>query len=89
MAGKGNPKTGGRNKGTPNRISGLLKTAIIEAAEQAGGDEGLVGYLAEQAKDNPAGFMALLVKVLPLQEAEETRRRDSEGMMDLNLISFP
>jgi hypothetical protein len=75
MAGTGKPKTGGRQRGTPNKVSGLLKTAIIEAAETAGGDDGLVGYLAEQAKDNPAGFMALLVKVLPLQEAEETRRR--------------
>ncbi len=89
MAGPGNPKTGGRQSGTPNRISGLLKTSILEAAEQAGGDAGLVGYLAGQAKDNPAVFMTMLIKVLPLQEAEDDRRRNSAGMFDLDLLSSP
>jgi len=28
--------------------------------------------------------MAMLVKVLPLQEAEETRQRNSGGMIDLS-----
>jgi hypothetical protein len=42
---KGTPKTGGRKRGTPNEISGALKEAILEAAEQAGGEDGTVGYL--------------------------------------------
>ena|SRR5689334_5228242 len=60
-------KTGGRKKGTPNKMTALLKDAIIEAAAQAGDDDGLVGYLRRQAKMNPGPFMALLGKVLPLQ----------------------
>lgn len=60
-------KTGGRKKGTPNKISGALKEQILEAAKQAGGDEGVIGYLKIQAIDNPGPFMALLGKVLPLQ----------------------
>ena len=84
MAGRGNPKTGGRQLGTPNRVSGLLKTAIIEAGEAAGGDDGLVGYLTEQAQNNPVGFMALLVKILPIQENEEQRRRLS-APIDLSI----
>jgi len=59
----------GRAKGTPNKTTALLKDAIIKAAEQAGGSEGLVGYLTEQAALNPGPFMALLGKVLPLQIA--------------------
>lgn len=62
----------GRAKGTPNKTTALLKDAILKAAEQAGDEHdgtGLVGYLQQQAKDNPGPFMGLLGKVLPLQLA--------------------
>lgn len=57
----------GRPKGVPNKTTALLKDAILKAAEQAGGEEGLVGYLESQAKASPAAFMSLLGKVLPMQ----------------------
>lgn len=57
----------GRVKGVPNKTTALLKDAILQAAEQAGGKEGLVGYLKLQAEANPGPFMALLGKVIPLQ----------------------
>lgn len=60
-------KTGGRQKGTPNKFTAELRDAILKAAELAGDDRGLVGYLEKQARENPAPFMALLGKVLPLQ----------------------
>jgi hypothetical protein len=61
------PKTGGRTKGVPNKTTALFKDAILRAAENAGGSEGLIGYLEIQAKLNPGPFMALLGKVLPMQ----------------------
>ncbi len=68
MAGKGQPKTGGRKRGVPNKTTALLKDAILEAARQAGDDtDGLVAYLKKQADENPGPFLALLGKVLPLQ----------------------
>ena len=57
---------GGRPKGAVNKITAVLKDAIMLAAEQAGGEGGLVGYLTAQAKDNPAAFLTLLGKLLPL-----------------------
>lgn len=60
-------KTGGRKKGTPNATTALLKDSILEAAEAAGDGEGIVGYLTQQAKENPAPFMTLMGKVLPTQ----------------------
>lgn len=68
MAGRkpGTPKTGGRQKGTPNKTTALLKDAILQAANNAGGPEGLVGYLTDQAKESPAAFLSLLGKVLPM-----------------------
>ena len=59
----------GRKPGTPNKITMQLKEAILEAAHQAGGPDGMVGYLRKQATDNSASFMALLGKILPHQIA--------------------
>lgn len=67
------PKTGGRKKGVPNKTTGLLKEAIMKAAELVGEDgEGkgkTVGYLKMLAKTEPKAFAGLLGRVLPLQIA--------------------
>lgn len=63
-AGKPGP---GRPKGVPNKSTALLKDAILQAATNAGGREGLIGYLEAQAVANPGPFMTLLGKVLPTQ----------------------
>ena len=58
----------GRPKGSLNRTTALLKDAVLLAAEEAGGKEGLVGFLKAQArKKNNGPFLALLGKVLPTQ----------------------
>ncbi len=57
----------GRKKGKPNIITALLKDAVLQAATNAGGAEGIVGYLQTQAVLNAGPFMGLLGKVLPMQ----------------------
>lgn len=67
---KGGPKLGGRQKGTPNKTTALLKDAILMAAQNAGNAmnrDGMIGYLEYQAQENPGPFIALLGKVLPMQ----------------------
>ncbi|WP_202617164.1 MULTISPECIES: hypothetical protein [unclassified Rhizobium] len=59
-------RRGGRQRGTPNKMTSVLKDAILKAAENAGGGD-IVDYLTTQAKENPGPFMTLLGKVLPLQ----------------------
>ena len=63
MAGKkpGSPKTGGRTKGTPNKLTADVKGMILQALDKSGG----VDYLLTQAHDNPSAFMTLVGKVLP------------------------
>ena len=61
MAGKGQPKTGGRAKGVPNKVSSDLKSMILTALSEVGGKD----YLVEQAKENPTAFLTLVGKVLP------------------------
>jgi len=58
---KGDSKTGGRVKGTPNKMTTALKDMILGALDELGGQK----YLKEQAIANPASFMTLLGKVLP------------------------
>jgi hypothetical protein len=61
----------GRPKGSKNKTTALLKDAILQAAEEAGDKEGMVGYLKEQALKNPTAFMGLLGRVLPIQHTGE------------------
>jgi len=59
----GTPKTGGRQKGTPNKTTTAIKEMVIAALDKAGGME----YLVRQADANPTAFLTLVGKVLPLQ----------------------
>jgi hypothetical protein len=51
----------GRKPGAKNRIPGEMKEMVEQALHQAGGVE----YLARQAEENPAAFLALVGKLLP------------------------
>jgi hypothetical protein len=61
----GGGKTGGRIKGTPNKLTGDVKGMILAALDAAGGAD----YLHKQASKNPVAFMVLVGKVLPMQIA--------------------
>lgn len=78
------PNNKGRPKGSVNKTTALLKDAILQAAEQAGDKEGMVGYLKQQAELNPGPFMALLGKVLPMQIANA----DGESFKTENKFIF-
>lgn len=55
-------RRGGRQKGTPNKLTTDLKEMILGALSGAGGQD----YLTRQAETNPVAFMALLGRVLPM-----------------------
>lgn len=62
------PKTGrGRKPGQTNRFTKDVKARILAALDMVGGEK----YLARQAEKNPAAFMALLAKVMPMQVKAE------------------
>ena len=79
MAGRkpGTPKTGGRKKGTPNKMTGQLKEMILTALDTAGG----VGYLVEQSEKNPTAFLTLVGKVLPM-----TVKGDPENPLHYTIV---
>lgn len=57
----------GRQPGVQNRFTRDVKEMILRATNKAGGEE----YLYQQSQDNPAAFLTLLGKVLPLQVTGE------------------
>jgi hypothetical protein len=63
-------RRGGRQKGTPNKVTGELKAMILGALGDVGGQ----AYLAQQARANPGPFLSLVGKVLPLQMGPESGR---------------
>lgn len=54
-------RRGGRQKGTPNKLTADIKETIAAAFDEAGGKEYLVGI----AKDDPRTFCTLLGKIIP------------------------
>lgn len=57
----------GRPRGSKNKATAALKDMILGALADAGGRT----YLSARAKDNPAAFLTLIGKVLPLQVSGE------------------
>jgi hypothetical protein len=53
----------GRPRGVPNRLSGELREMILESLHAAGG----VAYLSRMADEQPAAYLSLLAKLLPLE----------------------
>ncbi len=76
---KGHKRYGGKKKGVPNKATFQLKEMILQALDEKGG----VKYLVEQATKNPAQFLTLVGKVLPLQIAN-----DPDNPLTIN-INYP
>ena len=60
-------RRGGRRKGTPNKVSGSVKEAVLETFMQLGG----VTHMAEWAGKNPGDFYRILARLLPREVTGE------------------
>jgi hypothetical protein len=65
---------GGSRKGRPNKVTADLRSMILAALDGVGGQE----YLQQQAAANPAAFLTLIGKVLPMTMNHNLR----EGFAD-------
>jgi hypothetical protein len=69
--GKGHKKTGGRTKGTPNRLTAEIKETIIQAFTELGADghgkDGLKGFIKRIGREDLKTSGMLLRAVLPMQ----------------------
>jgi len=62
-------KTGGRQKGTPNKTTASVKSALEEAFDQLGGVDSLVAW----GRESPGDFFKLWVRILPRDISVENR----------------
>lgn len=69
-------KTGGRQKGTPNKSTAAVKNALSEAFDKLGGVDSLVAW----GKEEPAEFYKLWVKMLPQEVKAEHTGADGEPL---------
>lgn len=60
-------KTGGRQKGTPNKLTMAAREAIATAAEALGGAERLVQWAQEAPENERAFWVNIYPKLVPLQ----------------------
>jgi len=71
-------KTGGRKKGTPNKITGAVKQAILHAFDKVGGED----YLVKVAEDDPRTFCALLAKIIPAEITASVEHKGEIGLAE-------
>ena len=62
-------KTGGRKKGSRNKITTIAKDAIAAAADELGGSDRLVAWAKEDPQNERVFWGTIYTKLLPLQVA--------------------
>jgi|SRR4029077_15551475 hypothetical protein len=66
---RGHKKVGGRQIGTPNRLTITVKDAIEQAAECIGGVDRLAEWVQEDPENERAFWVSIYPKLLPVQLA--------------------
>ena len=74
----GGKKTGGRQKGTPNKTTVAVKEVMIEAFDRLGGAD----YLVELGRKEPRTFGALLAKLIPAEVHAQVNLSDISGRLE-------
>ena len=74
---KGNP---GKPVGATNKMTKELKQIILDALDTVSGHDGGVNYLVGQARENPAAFISLIGKVLPMTVNAEVTGADGGAL---------
>lgn len=54
-------KTGGRQPGTPNKVTSAFKAAVLDAFDKLGGTKALTKW----GKDNPTEFYKIAARLIP------------------------
>ena len=76
-------KTGGRTKGTPNKVTASIKEAFMIAFDKRGGIAGLM----EWADENPTHFYQIIGKLIP-QEVSKTVEHRVPTQITFNAVDM-
>ena len=66
---RGHKKAGGRQIGTPNKLTTTVKDAIEQVAERIGGVDRMVEWVQEDPENERVFWVSIYPKLLPVQLA--------------------
>lgn len=72
-------KTGGRTKGTPNKVTKDVRAAILDVAEQLGGAKGMLKWVQSDPVNERIFWSQIYPKVLP-KEIRADMISDGKGL---------
>ena len=75
--GPGRKKTGGRKRGTRNKMTVAARDVIAIAGDRIGGVDRLVGWINENPENERAYWTQMFTKLLPLQINTKVERTDT------------
>lgn len=78
----GKRENAGRPAGVPNKLSGTVKSNVVQVFEDIGG----LAFMAEWAKDNPNQFFNIYAKLLPLQLNGSGEGGEFEHSLTIKLV---
>ncbi len=73
-------KTGGRQKGTANKLTRAFREAVQIAYDAIGGDEAFATW----ARENPTEFYRIAARLIP----QELRHAGGDGDLTVKIIRF-
>lgn len=77
-------KTGGREKGTPNKIGGAVRENVISVFETLGGTK----QMADWARENLTEFYRLYARLLPTEATLNVKHGDAGSLTDAELADI-
>lgn len=66
----GKPKTGGRQRGTPNQLTGAFREAVLHVYKGLGGHAAFL----EWARENPTEYYRIAARLIPVELRHEEDR---------------
>lgn len=77
-------KTGGRKKGTPNKVSADIQAMMLASLNDGDGGK---AYFIEQKRENPTAYMTMISKLLPKQvEAQIEHSGEIFSSVEINIV---
>ncbi len=74
----GKPKTGGRQPGTPNRLTTAIREAVLFVYDGLGGHDAFL----EWARGNPTEYYKIAARLIPAEIREDTGDRAITVIID-------
>ena len=88
----GHKRTTGRRKGTRNKHTLDVKTAMLAAGADLGGEEGLIGLFKKAGKKDPLVLAGWIAGLVPRQQAvkvDEAGKAVQTSAMTINIVGVP